>query len=286
LAGSTSDEYFTNLAKQIAEQSKVRAQVQHIFLRMVAFYDSLSIEKRAKYTGIYASLDIKASAELMSRIPAFADLYTAEKWKSFTILNVADGKEGGCCQELQMRLDRMEVVKTTSGPGRDNVAITGVSDGAVMSPNPTPFKWPVDTSGKSEPAKMGDSDNRNPNELIAKVTHGQGCHIVMSTKLTFFEVDFNKIDEFLRQAIEETINSLQKAASGVGAPPSAAGLINSIISAILDALGLSDDVMDTFTITVSGSITSKIDIVKDLTWTKPGDMTLEGGGRVATLTKR
>jgi hypothetical protein len=257
VCGAQVDEYFANLVRRIAKESRVPEQMHQLMTRISQSYETMSEQERAALTGAYAELDVQAPA-LLESIPPWQDIFGYRKRadKGVAIFGQRVEPRTACCQEFQLILDWIKVVKTTSSivHTKDDVAVSAVSEGSVMAPNPSSFRWPLNPDGSAGEFEMDDGEETSPGRVLAKVSCGRDCQIRLNTTITLWEVDFNKIDKSVRQAIDELTQKLSVAAGLSGAPPGTGNLVRDIIDAILDKLGLRDDVMDEATITVAGGL--------------------------------
>ena len=186
-----------------------------------------------------------------------------------------------CCS-LSMVLAKIKVVTLTEPRSfRDDVAITAITEGEVLSPNPSPFAYPL-VNGKIEPKVLDTGESDTPGSRIFFVRGGEGCRFRVKNVLTCFEVDSNKIDEALRQSVQELQNRLLGAA-GMAGFTATAGLISQIIGGILDLLGLKDDVVGQKELNIEGILDTshKTD---SYTWECPGyTVTHDPNGKTTTL---
>ncbi len=256
-SGAQVDEYFSNLVRRMVKDSRVPEQMQKLVGRISRCYEGLPAMERSALTGIYAGLDVQAPAQL-EKLPLWNDIFGFgnQRDKDKQIFGQQVAPNTACCQEFQLVLDWIKVVRTTRSAvqSSDDVALSAISEGTVMAPNPSSFRWPLDTDGSASEFEMDAGDETSPGKVIAKVECGRECQIRLNTTLTLWEVDFNKIDKSVRQAIDELSQKLSVAAGLSGAPPGTGNLIRDIIDAILDKLGLRDDVMDESSITVAGAL--------------------------------
>lgn len=166
-----------------------------------------------------------------------------------------------CCKAVSARFSAIKVVTSTSGPGDDDVAMTAVSSGR-SDPSPTAYRFPEKETKEGE--------EWTPNELVCRVvpSAGRTCPIILNTTYDFIEVDSNKIDELLRQAIAElSLKGL------TAAPVDATALVQALLNEILDKLGLKDDLMDQFTVVAAGSLYKKhVTIGQDVKFITPDGM--------------
>lgn len=255
VSGANVDEYFGNLMRQIVEESRVPDQMIELMRKISRYYESLTSVERAVLTGMYANLDVQAPADLkaVTSLPAIFGLQDRQK-KGQQIFQQQAPAATTCCEELRLIFDWIKVVKTTWLPGKDSVAVSAVSEGNSMTPEPSSFRWPLNLDGSAGEFDLDDGEETSPGTIIAKVTHWRQCQIRLNTTLTLWLVRFNNIDKAVRQAVAELTDRLSAASGMTGAPPSTGNLVRQILDAILDKLGLRDQTMDIPSIGIAGGL--------------------------------
>jgi hypothetical protein len=276
-------EYFTQIGRDLLKTDN--PGMRTLLEQVVERYAALTPRQRARYTGRYAGLDIQLPT---TRLPAAAAPKGQQPWfaqargdavparddrgdppKPADLTTDRGDRACTCCDRLEVRLERIHVKTDTSGPGADDVLVTGLSTGVIIQ-GVQAFVWLTGPSpqNRPEPKEMNKGDETTPSVLVAVVKPDSGCRFSLDTEIRFWEIDNNKIDELLRRAIVDLVNQLSAKAGVLGAPGSVVDLIGAIVDALVDLIDLRDQEMDAIRFSLSGKLCSKPTIEK-LGWAPP-----------------
>lgn len=179
-----------------------------------------------------------------------------------------DGQGHGCCEAITVRLEYIKIEELTHPRQfKDNVVITGLSQGEVMNPSPMQFAWPLDRDGEIDSRDMDKGDEERPNNLVARAKVGRDCMVSLECEIKFWEEDASEIGELLKEAAQ-MLSALLAAQQGMTMPASTTGLIRKVMKEIAKKLGLTDDAMGAYNFKVSGQLHCDTDIAQ-LTWEPP-----------------
>lgn len=276
-------EYFTSIAVDLLKTDN--PGMRTLLESVVERYSALTIRQRTAFTGMYAGLDIQLPLPRLPKpgAPAGQQPWLAQAREDATPVKRGDepnkppadlttdraDRDCKCCDRLEVRLERIEIVDDTTGPGADDVLVTGLSTGVIIQ-GVQAFVWPTGPApqNKPEPKEMNKGASTTPNVLVAVVKPDSGCHFSLDTEIRFWEIDNNKVDELLRRAIVDLVNQLSAKAGVLGAPGSVVDLIGAIVDSLVDLLNLRDQEMDAIRFSLSGRLCSKPTIDK-LGWAPP-----------------
>ena len=290
LNGSKTSEIYYDKVRNLVLNSKRPAKTIDILNKIDSYYNSLPIDRKSVLTGKFSNPKLlkqkisRANKKNKEKPPE-----KPTKTPSRPPNRRPPNEVPRCCKNLEVKLTKVTVKDVTkpgltalTGQMNDDVVVVAFSRGKVMDPNPTSYTWPV-VQGKVKPSSMGNNSKREPNETVAVVEPANNCQIQLETRVEAWESDFNKIDEYTRNVLDE-IKSALLTVAGIPVSPSSGNLLNEILNRLLDLLGLSDDLMGgAKTFSVSGALTENIHI-KDLSWKTSGWTFVPKNKNEATLT--